>query len=269
VQWLTRSGGRQVVAGLLTLGAVLLVLVGGMLRLRRAMLHDIVSTRDALTALVRDEAVPAIVPHYVEFEAAASDINLIALHLQEQHARLEHLSLTDPLTGLPNRRAFETRFPQAQGLAERQHPVALVLLDIDHFKQVNDRYGHGVGDQVLLALAQSLKELTRRADLAARLAGDEFVVLLTDLDEAGLNAWYPRLADRFRSELNAFGLDLQTGLSAGQTWLGPAPQDSIDFALIRADRALYQAKARGRGRLVQYIEPGVEPGVEPGTDGAE
>jgi diguanylate cyclase (GGDEF)-like protein len=269
VQWLTRSGGRQVGAGLLTLAAVMLVLVGGMLRLRRAMLHDIVSTRDALTALARDEPVPVIVPHYVEFEPAASDINMIALHLQEQRARLEHLSLTDPLTGLPNRRAFETRFPQAQGLAERQHPVALVLLDIDHFKQVNDRYGHGVGDQVLLALAQSLKELTRRADLAARLAGDEFVVLLTDLDEAGLNAWYPRLTDRFRSELNAFGLDLQTGLSAGQTWLGAAPQDSIDFALIRADRALYQAKAHGRGRLVQYIEPGVEPGVEPGTDGAE
>jgi diguanylate cyclase (GGDEF)-like protein len=260
VQIFTRDGEKQVLAGLLTLGAVLLLLGASMLRLRRAMLHDIVSTRDALTALARDETVPPVVPHFVEFEPAASDINMIALHLQEQHARLEHLSLTDPLTGLPNRRAFETRFPQAQGLAERQHAVALVLLDIDHFKQVNDRYGHGVGDQVLLALAQSLKELTRRADLAARLAGDEFVVLLTDLDVAGLDAWYQRLADRFRSELAAFGLDLQTGLSAGQTWLSPAQQDTIDYALIRADRALYQAKARGRGRLVQNAEPGVEPG---------
>lgn len=258
VQLLTRSGKMQVLAGLVTLGAVLLLLAMSLLRVRRAMLSDIVSTRDALTALARDEPVPTILPHYVEFEAAAADINLIALHLQEQRARLEHLSLTDPLTGLPNRRAFEMRFPQAQGLAERQHAVALILLDIDSFKGVNDRYGHGVGDQVLLALAQSLKELTRRADLAARFAGDEFVVLLSDLDASGLQAWFQRLADHFHNELNAFGLDLQTGLSAGQTWLGPASRDSIDDALMRADHALYQAKAQGRGKLVQHVEPGAD-----------
>jgi len=258
VQLLTGSGKMQVLTGLLTLGAVLILLAISLLRVRRAMLNDIVSTRDALTALARDEPVPTILPHYVEFEAAAADINLIALHLQEQRARLEHLSLTDPLTGLPNRRAFETRFPQAQGLAERQHPVALILLDIDSFKGVNDRYGHGVGDQVLLALAQSLKELTRRADLAARLAGDEFVVLLSDLDASGLHAWFQRLSDHFRSELNAFGLDLQTGLSAGQTWLGPAFRDSIDDVLMRADHALYRAKAQGRGKLVQHVEPGAD-----------
>ncbi|MBI3431012.1 MAG: GGDEF domain-containing protein [Hydrogenophilales bacterium] len=258
VQWLTRSGWRQVMAGLLTLGAVLLVLVVGMVRLRRTMRRDIVSTVDALTALARDEPVPTIVPRYVEFETVAADINMIALHLQEQRARLAHLSLTDPLTGLPNRRAFETRFPQAQGLAERQHPVALVMLDIDHFKGVNDRYGHGVGDQVLLALAQSLKALTRRADLAARLAGDEFAVLLSDLDAAGVDAWYQRLSDHFRSELNAFGLELNTGLSAGQTWLGSASGDTLNDALARADRALYQAKARGRGQLVQDAAPGAD-----------
>ncbi|WP_237763335.1 GGDEF domain-containing protein [Thiobacillus denitrificans] len=258
VQRLTRGGEMQVLAGLLTLGAVLLLLGATMLRLRRTMLRDIVSTRDALTALARDEPVPEIVPHYVEFEPAAADINLVARHLQAQRARLEHLSLTDPLTGLPNRRAFETHFPQALGLAERQHPVALVLLDIDHFKAVNDRYGHGVGDQVLLALAQSLKELTRRADLAARLAGDEFVVLLSGLDAAGVDAWHQRLADRFRSKLNAFGLDLQTSLSAGQTWLGGVTGDTMNAALARADRALYQAKARGGGQLVQDAAPAVD-----------
>jgi diguanylate cyclase (GGDEF)-like protein len=256
VQWLTRSGWHQVMAGLLTLGAVLLLLVVAIVRLRHTMLRDIVSTVDALTALAHDEPVPTIVPHYVEFEAVAADINMIALHLQEQRARLEYLSLTDPLTGLPNRRAFETRFPQAQGLAERQHAVALIMLDIDHFKGVNDRYGHGVGDQVLLALAQSLKALTRRADLAARLAGDEFAVLLTDIDSAGLDAWYQRLSDHFRSELNAFGLDLKTGLSAGQTWLGSASGDTLNDALARADRALYRAKARGRGQLAQDAAPG-------------
>ncbi len=256
VQWLTRSGWQQVATGLLTLGAVLLVLIVGMTRLRRTMARDVVSTLDAMNALARNERVPTIVPHYIEFEPVATDINLIARNLQEQRARLEHLSLTDPLTQLPNRRAFETGFPHAQGLAERQHSVALVMLDIDYFKQTNDRYGHGVGDQVLLALAQSLKALTRRADLAARLAGDEFVVLLSGLDAAGVDAWYQRLSEHFRSELDAFGLALNTGLSAGQTWLGKASDDTLNDALARADRALYRAKAQGRGQLVQNAAPG-------------
>lgn len=251
VQLLTPSGETQVAAGLLTLGAVLLLLGATMMRLHRSMLRDIVSTRDALTALARDEPVPAIVPHYVEFEPAAADINQIALHLQEQRARLEHLSLTDPLTGLPNRRAFETQFSRVLGLAQRQHPVALVLLDIDHFKAVNDGHGHGVGDRVLMALSQSLKELSRRSDLAARLAGDEFVVLLSGLDVAGVDAWHRRLADRFERELTASELDLRISFSAGQTWLRSSASDTMNDALARADRALYQAKSRGRGCLVQ------------------
>jgi len=250
VKVLTRDGEIQLLVGLLTLGAVLLLLGTTMLRLRRTVLRDIHATRDALTALARDEPVPAIVPHYIEFDPAVADINQIALHLQDQRTQLEHLSLTDPLTDLPNRRAFENRFSQVQGLAERLHPVSLVLLDIDRFKRVNDHYGHGVGDKVLLALARSLKALTRRADLAARLAGDEFVVLLSGLDESGVSAWYQRLSDHFRSELNAFGLDLQTGLSAGQTWLGSEPGDTMSEVLARADHALYQAKAHGRSQLV-------------------
>lgn len=255
VQQLPQSGETQVAAGLLTLGAVLLLVGATMVRLHRSMLRDIVSTRDALTALARDEPVPAIVPHYVEFEPAAADINQIALHLQQQRARLEHLSLTDPLTGLPNRRAFEIQFSRALGLAQRRHSVALVLLDIDHFKAVNDGHGHGVGDRVLLALSKSLRELSRRSDLAARLAGDEFVVLLSGLDANGVDAWHWRLAERFKRELTASGLDLRTSFSAGQTWLGRSAGDTMNDALARADRALYEAKSRGRGCLVQDAAP--------------
>ena len=244
------SGRIQIIVGVVTLLAVLLLLEAGMLRLRRTMLRDIDATRDALTALANDEPVPAIVPHYAEFGQTFADINRVALHLQAQRSRLEHLSLTDPLTGLPNRRAFETRFPQALGFAERGHHIALVLLDIDQFKRINDSFGHGVGDQVLLALAQTLKTLTRRADLAVRLAGDEFAILLADLDEAGVTQWYQRLNDHFAGELSAFGLDVQTGISAGQTWLGGITRDSMNQALARADRALYLAKERGRGQLV-------------------
>lgn len=258
VEGFRHGGGKQVLTGLLTLGAVLALLGASMLRLRRTILRDVDDIRDALAALVRSEPVPPINPHYAEFDPAAADIHHIALRLQDQRAQLAHLSLTDPLAGLPNRRAFETQFPQALGLADRGHAVALVLLDVDHFKGVNDRFGHGVGDQVLLALAQSLSALTRQADLGARLAGDEFAVLLTDVDAAGVAGWYRRLAERFRGELDQFGLDLPTSLSAGQTWLGAAGHDSLNLALGRADRALYAAKARGRGQLVQDDAPVAE-----------
>ncbi|MHB1353640.1 MAG: GGDEF domain-containing protein [Thiobacillus sp.] len=254
-QTLTRSGKVQLVVGGTTLLAVLLLLEAGMLQLRRAMLRDVDATRDALTALAHGEPVPPIVPHYVEFAPAAGEINLIAMQIQMQREQLEHLSLTDALTGLPNRRAFETRFPQALGFAARGHPIALVLLDVDHFKGINDSFGHGVGDQVLLALAQTLKALTRRADLPARLAGDEFVILLADLDAAGVALWYRRLADHFSSELAALGLDIRTGISAGQTWLRRTSRDTMNDALGRADRALYRAKARGRNQIVIDAPP--------------
>lgn len=246
---LTHDGKQQVLIGLLTLAGVLLLLGVALMRLQRTVLRDVDATRDALAALAREEPVPEIVPYYAEFKPAVADINRIARNLQDQRARLEHLSLTDPLTGLSNRRALESHFVQAQGYAARAHPVALVLLDLDYFKAVNDVLGHGVGDQVLRALADSLKALTRRADFVARLAGDEFVVLLTDVEPAGLEAWHQRLADRFRSELAARGLEVKTGLSAGQTWLRKSPDDSLGEALLRADRALYRAKAHGRGQL--------------------
>lgn len=255
VRTLAHGAGIQIAVGGFTLLALLLLLGTGMLGVRRALLRDVQATREALTALTHGEPVPAIVPHFSEFAAATGEINLIALQLQAQRERLEHLSLTDPLTGLPNRRAFEIRFPQALGVADRGHAVALILLDIDHFKRINDSLGHGVGDQVLLALAQTLKTLTRQADFSARLAGDEFVILLADLDAAGVRLWHQRLVEHFSGELRAQGLDVQTGLSAGHTWLQGIRQDSMNLALARADRALYQAKARGRGQLAFDAPP--------------
>jgi diguanylate cyclase (GGDEF)-like protein len=245
------GGWLQILAGVLTLTGVLGLLIVTALRMRGPVMQDIAAAQDALSSLTRDENVRPIVTRYVEFAAVAANINRIALHLQEQRDQLEHLSLTESLTELPNRRAFEMVFAQALGLAGRRHAIALVMIDIDHFKSVNDRYGHAVGDQILLALAQSLKALTRRADMAARLAGDEFTVLLTGLDPAGVDAWFQRLDDHFKARLGAIGPELQSGLSAGQTWLGSAGVDSMNEALIRADRALYRAKALGRGQLVQ------------------
>ena len=249
-QRLSYAGWLQILAGLLTLAGGLALLVMVVLRLRRPVMQDIHAALEALTHLTRNESAPPIVTRYVEFEPAAAAINRIAQQLHDQREQLATLSLTDALTGLPNRRAFETQFPHMLGLADRGHDIALVLLDVDHFKAINDQFGHAAGDKALIALADTLKALTRSSDMTSRLAGDEFTALLAGLDKQGVAAWYQRLADRFRSELRAAGLELDNTISAGQTWLQRMAGDSLGKALARADYALYQAKARGRGQLV-------------------
>ncbi|MHB1084469.1 MAG: GGDEF domain-containing protein [Thiobacillus sp.] len=247
---LGRGGWLQILAGILTLVGVLALLMVVVLRMRRPVLQDIDAALDALACLTRDESAPLIATRYVEFAPAALAINRIAQQLHDQREQLATLSLTDALTGLPNRRAFEAQFPHMLGLADRGHVIALVLLDVDHFKAINDQFGHAGGDQALIALANTLKALTRSSDMTARLAGDEFTALLSGLDNDGVQAWYQRLADRFRSELQAKGLALDNTISAGHTWLQSMAGDSIGKALARADDALYQAKARGRAQLV-------------------
>jgi len=249
VQLITHNGRLQILAGLLTLIAVLLLLVVVVVRLRRPVLQDIDAAMEALVCLTRNEPAPPIATRYVEFAPAAANINRIAQQLHDQREQLARLSLTDPLTGLPNRRAFENRFPQMLGLAERGNSVALILLDVDHFKSINDRFGHGAGDRALIALANTLRALTRSSDIAARLAGDEFAVLLSGLDDDGVLAWYRRLAGHLQSELRAADLEVDGTVSAGQTWLLGAAGDNIEQAFARADRALYRAKALGRGQL--------------------
>jgi len=249
VQRITHNGRLQILAGVLTLVAVLLLLVVVVVRLRRPVLQDIDAAMEALACLTRNEPAPPIVTRYAEFAPAAADINRIAQQLHDQREQLARLSLTDPLTGLPNRRAFENRFPQMLGLAERGNPIALIVLDVDHFKSINDRFGHGAGGRALIALANALKTLTRSSDMAARLAGDEFAVLLSGLDDDGVLAWYRRLAGHLQSELRAADLEVDSTVSAGQTWLRDTAGDNIEQAFARADRALYRAKALGRGQL--------------------
>jgi len=247
---LSYSGWLQILAGMLTLVSVLVFLVVVVLRTRGPLLQDIHLALDALGCLTRNEAAPSIKTRYIEFAPVTENINRIAQQLHDQREQLATLSLTDSLTHLPNRRAFEIQFPHMLGLADRGHAIALVLLDVDHFKEINDKLGHAAGDQALVALAKTLTALTRSSDMASRLAGDEFTVLLSGLDNPGVEVWYQRLADHFRGELRATGLQVDNTISAGQTWLQSMAGDSIGKALARADYALYQAKARGRGQLV-------------------
>lgn len=250
VQYVSYAGLLQVLAGMLTLLGVIVLLIVAAMRLRKPIANEIHAALEALACLTRKEPAPIVETRYAEFAPAISAINGIARQLGEQREQLARLSLTDPLTGLPNRRAFENQFPHMLGLADRGHATALVLLDLDYFKSINDELGHAAGDRALIALANTLKALSRKADLAARLAGDEFTIMLTDIDNDGIRACYQRLADHFRSELRAAGLTGDSTISAGQTWLHAKAGDSLAKAMARADYALYQAKARGRGQLV-------------------
>ncbi|OYW40703.1 MAG: hypothetical protein B7Z35_00425 [Hydrogenophilales bacterium 12-61-10] len=227
---------------------VLAIMLEGMGRLRRNINRDLAMIRDGLGAIATDAPLPSLMPTYAQFLPAMQEIERIASEIHRQRAEFARLSLSDALTGLPNRRALEGRFAQMLGFAQRGHPIALALLDLDHFKSLNDTQGHAAGDRALQALAATLTAVSRSADFAARLAGDEFVMVLTGLDTEGASsAWYQRLADHFQGQLRAAGIDAKLGISGGLVWL--LPNDTLGHALTRADRALYRAKAEGRCRL--------------------
>jgi diguanylate cyclase len=163
---------------------------------------------------------------------------------------MEALSLTDELTGLPNRRAFVQRLDQELSRCQRTgQPLAMVLLDIDNFKRVNDQHGHYVGDMILRSYAQGMVQELRQHDLLARYGGEEFVLLLpgTLVDDAR-NAM-EKLAGRIRQQPFDAGdthIDLPT-FSAGIACLRPGePAMSL---INRADQSLYQAKRHGRNRI--------------------
>jgi len=154
---------------------------------------------------------------------------------------------TDALTGLANRRALFERSQRLQG------PVAAVVFDIDHFKQVNDRHGHQVGDTVLQTFACLLAANVRDGDLAARLGGEEFVIILsqTQMDHAAQIAERVResfAAQQFISSSGSFAVTVSAGISGSDS-------DADIIALLRqADMALYDAKRSGRNRVLLYSE---------------
>ena len=239
-------------AMVISLLAVMVVMLQGIRTLQRNMNRDLAMIRDGLGAIASGAPLPALSPTYAQFLPAMREIEHVAAEIEKQRSEFARLSLTDVLTGLPNRRAMESRFIQMLGFAQRGHSIALVLLDLDHFKALNDNHGHASGDRALIALANALTANSRSADFSARLAGDEFVAMLAGLDAEGAATWFLRLADRFQAELRAAGITSELSLSAGHTWL--ASNDTLSRVLTRADRALYRAKAEGRARLAFHVE---------------
>ena len=155
---------------------------------------------------------------------------------------------TDALTGLPNARAcHDTLKRMVAQVGRTMSPLSAVLLDLDHFKQVNDQFGHGAGDDVLAATGAALRSALRESDFAGRYGGEEFLVLLPDTDADGaVNA-----AEKIRASISRISLPQVSRTIAASLGVATLPDDAGDAdTLIRqADRALYAAKAAGRDRV--------------------
>ena len=167
--------------------------------------------------------------------------------LREAKEKLQYLSRTDALTGLPNRRPFEEMLEQCMVMAQRYgYPFALLMLDLDHFKQVNDRFGHAEGDKVLRMCANVLHNNRRSEDLPARFGGEEFVLLLpgSTLEGARQLAEIVRQATCERVLLPD-GSEMTVSIGVVQYHEGESSEDFLQ----RADEALYQAKRTGRNRV--------------------
>jgi diguanylate cyclase (GGDEF)-like protein len=166
---------------------------------------------------------------------------------------LEKLATTDSMTGLLNRRHF---LSMAEGEWSRfqryQRPLSMLAIDIDHFKSVNDRYGHAVGDEAIMSVANACQQGRRASDIIGRFGGEEFVILLPETDQAQAMIVAERLRQGVAAHvLHVHKVQFKLTISIGVAQ-ATASMSGIDALLRAADQALYQAKAEGRNRTVQW-----------------
>lgn len=204
---------------------------------------------------------------WVDVMVVAVAVALVVIWLGERNealvARLRQESHTDSLTGLLNRRGFDERAKLALAHARRARTsLAMATFDVDYFKRINDEWGHEAGDRVLARIGAAIASHTRVIDVAARMGGEEFTVLLAGADAAEAGA----LAERVRA---ALALPDPSGTPSVRVSAGvaacEAPAD-IETCLRHADSALYQAKRSGRDRVVTFREDGPGHGLQPAAD---
>jgi diguanylate cyclase (GGDEF)-like protein/PAS domain S-box-containing protein len=192
-------------------------------------------------SLVRDaEGEPQFAIHMIE---NVTERTWAEEELRLNAARAEHQALHDALTGLPNRTLFADRIQQALLGASREHGrVAVLLMDLDRFKEINDTLGHAAGDHVLVVVAKRLQACVRASDTVARLGGDEFgLVLPRQTDPAELERVLDKLSEAVEEEIDLDGLPLAIGASIGVAFY-PDHGDGADELMKRADVAMYRAK---------------------------
>lgn len=224
------------------------------------------------------KAIPAVVPGtlidlaafrgeiiQISLVEGSMAIMLIALSMTgtERHRRekrIERLAARDPLTGLYNRRALDVRAPRLLNQVSPTRPGALLLIDIDNFKLVNDLYGHTAGDRLLVTLSEMIRSVLPPGALAARLGGDEFVILLSNASTEGIVGLGNTLRDLFHNAASqAFVTPEAVTLSIGANLFDQAPA-SLTALIEQGDTALYESKRGGRNsiRLVDQTLPSRE-----------
>lgn len=197
---------------------------------------------------------------YLGSTADISELVLAKMRVEEVNRELieakkqaESLARTDALTGLNNRRAFFERAHEIQDQAKRYgRHYSILMLDVDHFKAVNDTHGHAVGDETLKAVARSIHAISRDSDIAGRIGGEEFALLLPETTaEQAVN-----LAERLRQTIADLVIDVPQGELTVTISTGVSAcceqASSVEEAIARADKALYQAKEQGRDRVVLF-----------------
>jgi len=185
-----------------------------------------------------------------QFVSLFSDITSIKAHEQE----LERIAHYDALTTLPNRVLFADRLHQAMAQAERRGlRLAVVYLDLDGFKAVNDNHGHDAGDLLLIAISSRMKQVLREGDTLARLGGDEFVAVMLDLSDADASLnMLTRLLAAAAEPVHVGELALQVSASIGVTFYPQSEEVDADQLLRQADQAMYQAKLAGKNRYLIF-----------------
>lgn len=173
-----------------------------------------------------------------------------AVERAEFERQLEILATTDPLTGILNRRACLERGKALTESAKRYgHPMTVMMMDIDHFKRVNDRHGHDIGDEVLRLFVAVVAKCLRQVDVFGRMGGEEFAVLMPETAQKGARI----AAERIRQAVEQ--AKLERGLSVTVSIGAVVGTDTVDEALKLADKALYRAKREGRNRVAMTEDP--------------
>lgn len=210
--------------------------------------------------VIKEVSTPSFVQGITFLAALAvmliTSVGFLLMHKERAEEVARRLSVTDPLTGTFNRRTFlELGAREIARTRRAKGALSLLMLDLDHFKKVNDQYGHQAGDVALKSVVEALQGCLRREDLVVRYGGEEFCVLLPDveLDNAAI------LAERVRAavELNGFsygGKQIPLTMSVGVAMLIRDSAEDIERLVSRADEALYSAKASGRNRVAIYPE---------------
>lgn len=248
--WATMTGQLDLLGVLLVTGATLIgtiIAVGGIY----ALLAPIDVAARALNDADNGEI--ALVPTVGGTDLAArllAGVNRAAGATAERVRKLSREASVDPLTSVLNRRGL---LQELDALTEQETTGALALVDMDHFKLVNDQLGHDTGDRVLRDFARVLSSTVRQTDFVARWGGEEFLVYFRGATEAQAQSVLMRIAERIRNEPLAHLGERPLTFSAGTT---AASRRTLDESLRRADAALYEAKHRGRARILSNSELG-------------